>query len=333
MKQRDTLKIAITKIAPLIELIKKKGIDVNIFLSDAGLDADILNSPDNKITLEKYHALFTKGASLTNDRFFGLHAGESFTMMSNILGYLMMNCTNTGEALRKYTQYQQLTEDIKKFDIIQNKNNIIIEISIKDDELDRDMHLVDYNLSGFVSYWRALTGKQFPAIETSFRHQGTFDISEYARIFKSRLTFRAEKNAFVVPKESTAIPILQPNEELLLYFEKHINDILKRVSIEETLTDKVRKNLIKSIKGDVPSIVEISKHFSMSVRSLQNKLNDEDTTYSAILNSLRKEMAIEYLKDKNVTIAEISFLLGFSEPSAFHRSFKKWTNATPNMFR
>ncbi len=333
VRQVNTLELSITKIAPLIELIRKKGVNINSLFSEIGLGADILDSPDNKISFENYHALFIKSASLVNDPFWGLHAGESFTMMSNILGYVMMNCATAGEALNKYIQYQKLTEDFKKFDIIRNRKGFAIEISIYDDKLDRDINLVDYNLSGFVAYCRALTGANFTINEACFRHPGAFNVSEYTRIFQCKLTFRAKKNAILVPKEFMELPILMPNRELLALFEKHINEILKKLTAQAPYTDKVKKILINSIKGEIPSLIEISKHFSISPRSLQNKLKVEGTTYSAILHTIRKDMALEYLKDKSVSIAEISYLLGFSEPSTFHRSFKKWTNSTPNMLR
>lgn len=332
MSHRNTLTTTVTKIAPMVELTKRYGIDATSLLGGVGLDATILNSPDNRITLEKYHALFVRGTYLTGDRFFGLHAGELFTMMPNILGYIMMNCLTVGEALKKYTQYQKLTDEIKTFDIIQHKDKTIIGISIKDDELDKDMHLVDYNLAGILSYCRTLTRKHVPVVETRFRHPAVVDHDEYVRIFNSRLTFLAERNALIVTKDFLEIPILQSNRELLLLFEKHINEILKRLTAEETYTDRVKRILVKSIKGESPSIAETAQHCAMSVRSLQNKLKDEGATYSAIFDSIRKEMALEYLKDNSVSIAEISFLLGFSEPSAFHRSFKRWTRGTPSMF-
>jgi AraC-like DNA-binding protein len=333
MIQREMSKLSVTKIAPLIDLIKKKGIDINKLLSDIGLDSDILNSPDNKISLGKYHELFSRGSFLAADDLFGLHAGESFSIMSNILGYVMMNCPTTGEAFDKYIKYQKVTEDIKIFNIIRDKDKLVVDVSINDDELDQDTNLIDYNLAGFVSYCRGLTGKEFHPIETRFRHGRPLDTSEYSRIFKSRLIFNSEKNSLVIWNKFMQIPIPHPNNELLLFFEKHIDEIFKRMAREETYTEKVRKMLVKNIKGEVPSIKDIAERLSLSVRSLQERLTHEGTTYSTVLNSLRKDIALEYLKDESISISEISFLLGFSEPSAFHRSFKKWTNATPNMFR
>ncbi len=72
---------------------------------------------------------------------------------------------------------------------------------------------------------------------------------------------------------------------------------------------------------------------AMSPRNLQLKLRQEGTSYRETLDRVRKDMAVGHLKNRHVTVAEVAYLLGFSEPSVFHRTFKRWTGATPRDFR
>jgi len=67
----------------------------------------------------------------------------------------------------------------------------------------------------------------------------------------------------------------------------------------------------------------------MSERSLQRRLAEESVRFEALTDDVRREMAARYLADRKVAIAEIAYLLGYSEPSAFHRAFKRWTGSTP----
>lgn len=73
--------------------------------------------------------------------------------------------------------------------------------------------------------------------------------------------------------------------------------------------------------------------FDCKLLSLQLYLNKEQTTFIKLVNEIRKDIALHCLKDKNASIDEIAYVLGFSEASAFHRAFKKWTRLTPNEFR
>ena len=77
----------------------------------------------------------------------------------------------------------------------------------------------------------------------------------------------------------------------------------------------------------------VADHLRMSARTLSRRLADEGTSHKAILDELRADLARRYLEDAELAISEVAFLLGFSEPSAFHRAFKRWTGQTPSQFR
>ena len=84
----------------------------------------------------------------------------------------------------------------------------------------------------------------------------------------------------------------------------------------------------------IPNLDTVAKKLALSTRNLQNKLKEEGTTFRTLLDDIRRDTAIHYLSnDGDASIAEISYLLGFSEPSVFHRTFKRWTNHSPGEYR
>lgn len=325
--------IDVAYIAPIVKVLNNNGIEIQTLLTEIGLPVKILDSKENKITLTNFQNLLLGGASLTNDPFFGLHVGEAFTMVSNLIGFIMINCSTPEEALGKYIEFQKLTNDTVNIQILQNKDYTSFEVTIKDNDLNNDTHHVDFYMAGSLSYWQALTGIQVQAIKAQFTHPTPADISEYERVFNCQLVFNGERNVLHIPTKFMIIPNLHPNRELLMFFEKNVDDFYREMTAEGTFTDKVRKKIIELNSTVISSESEIAKHFVMSASSLQNRLKEEGTTFLEIRDSLRKEKAMEYLKDRNISIKEISYLLGFSEPSAFHRSFKKWTSETPNGWR
>lgn len=334
MKKQLTTSIA--KIAPLFVILEKNGISVREFLSSEGIDPRITQSPDSRLALGALHILTEKAARMTGDEHIGLHAGEVFAGFSNILGYILMNCATVGEAIEKYCAYQKITDEGRSIKLQIKDSHAIIEVVVMEEALAKERHLIDHMLSGLLTYFKRLTKREISTpnlIEVRFAYKAPDDISEYRRIFPCKLIFGSPMSALVFNSATLDTPIPQPNKDLLTVFERYAVELLAKLTEADSYTNKVNRMIIKLLRGETPTIEEVARELAMSVRNLQLKLKEQGTTYSAILDDVRRDLAMRYLKDREVPIAEISYLLGFSEPSAFHRCFKKWTNSTPAKFR
>jgi AraC-like DNA-binding protein len=334
MKRQLTTSIA--KIAPLFDLLQKGGINVHEFLSSEGIDPLITQSPDSRLPLSTVHLLTEKAARVLGDENIGLHEGEVITGFSSILGHILMNCSTVGEVIEKYCAYEKIVDEGKCTKLQIKGSRAVIEIIIMDDIFAKERHFIDYYLAGFLTYFKLLVKEKTDLtdlLEIHFAYNAPDDITEYRRIFPCTLVFNSSMNALVFNRSLLDIPIPQTNKELLFLFEQYAIEILAKLTQTDSYTNRVSHLIVKRLRGEVPTIEEVARKLVMSVRNLQIKLKEEGTTYRAILDDIRRDLALQYLKDKNVPIAEISYLLGFSEPSAFHRCFKKWTNSTPANFR
>ncbi len=95
----------------------------------------------------------------------------------------------------------------------------------------------------------------------------------------------------------------------------------------------VERALWAEVKEGRPSLQNVASTLAMSPRTLQRRLNDEGTSFSEILEAFRQQMATVLLEDDKLAVYEIAFLLGYSEPSTFHRAFRRWTDRSPREFR
>ena len=123
------------------------------------------------------------------------------------------------------------------------------------------------------------------------------------------------------------------NPRLLQLFDKHAKAYMRQEEPADTYTYQVKRLLLKQLKDEAPGIEVVADYLSMSVRSLQMKLKEEGTSYQKLLNSVRKELAIAYLREPKVSKGEIAHVLGFSEISVFSRTFKKWTGKSPSEYQ
>jgi AraC-like DNA-binding protein len=120
---------------------------------------------------------------------------------------------------------------------------------------------------------------------------------------------------------------------LFAYLERHADALQARVPDADSLAGRVRKCLIARLRDGEPEQPTIARALGLSERTLQRRLRAEHTTFAALLDQVRSELASMYLLDPQLAVFEVAYLLGFSEPSAFNRAFRRWTGKTPREFR
>lgn len=326
--------LSASKLAVLFEYLDKQGISKNEFFSGIGLDPAIMGHPDRRVPLYNLETIFTRTYEATGDRHFGLHYGEMIQKgPANILNYIMMNCGTIEETLKKYCRYEIIQDDISKTDYRCEGGTCYVSIVIRYGSPFFRQQYLESKCASMVYYAKQLSGVDLALKEVRFTHEPFGDASEYARIFRCPVRFGCEENLIILPQSDLAIRVREPNRDLLLVFEKHAKDLQSQLCRRNTFSAKVGKCIIQNIPGIIPTIEEIAGRLELSVRSLQQKLKEEGSSYRSIVDSVRMDMAINLLRDRAMSIADIAFVLGFSEPCVFHRNFKKWTRSTPAQYR
>lgn len=326
--------LSTTKISAFLTNIEDFGVSRETVLKAAGIDLFLLSSPDNKLTSAEVNQIFQQSVRLTQNENIGLIQGERLAKgFSNILGYLLMNCGNLGEAAVKFVQYERIVDETSISEFLVQQNDALLKISTIDPFLESNRQLNDFKVAGMLSYTKILTGKPIILKEVHFHHEPPMNIKEYERIFNCPICFNQSANALIFDKKWLNLPVIEPNRELLAAFEQIARHSLAELEETETYQKKVFKTIVNQMKGEIPTIETVAKQLATSVRSLQNHLQKEGVSYTQLINKARKDIAIAYLKERTVSISEIAYLLGFSETSAFNRAFKKWTNTTPKEYR
>jgi len=179
---------------------------------------------------------------------------------------------------------------------------------------------------------RSLTGVDINPLEVTFIYPEPESRSEYERIFKCPVRFGQKDNSFTLAMSVVNTPILMANPGLLEYFEKYAQDFLAEMERNNEHTRAVTKIILSRLDDEALSIDRVAKEMAVSVRTLQKRLEEEGVVFSDLYKDIRRRLAQKYLCE-NYTVEQITYLLGFSEPSVFRKAFKKWSGVTPREFR
>jgi len=332
--QDVTFSIAIVR--DIIQYVVAQGVDRHRLYSAAHLDPTWLDDPDRQVSGEVLKHLWREAVEQTGDRNLGLHIGEAFDLAAiGIVGYVLLNCQTYEQVLTKLSQYTRLfsqgvaihhavVEGWVQCDcqIIGGVNNYLS---------DEPRQPIESTFAALITATRQLTGKFLPVQAVWFQHSFLEDCSEHQRIFQTTVQFNQPMNRIVFDVSCLDWTVRSANATLLSMFEHHAIAMLNTQS--QSHTQKVKQAIMQKLQGEIPTIEAIARNLTTSVRQLQRELQAEQTTYQQLLDQTRKELALQHIQHSETSIHDVAFLLGFSEPSAFHRAFKRWTGQTPRRYR
>ncbi|HYP99884.1 MAG TPA: AraC family transcriptional regulator [Polyangiaceae bacterium] len=321
--------------AMILAAARRLGADSAALAAHAEFDSSLASDPDARIPLRVETALWDEAARLTNDPAFGLHAAEGLRPgVFDVIDYAIRTAPTLRASLERLARYNRLVHDAAVFSVSQVGELLCVEHSLQG--LKQSAHAAEFTLASLVVVGGQINGSPIGPSSVAFRHAPQATQSEYVRLFAAVPSFFARENSLTFPLELLERPLPTTDPLLSRVIERHAEALLEqRPAPAETTVARVRRLLCETLGKEEAAVTlaGLARRLRMSERSLQRRLSDEGQTFDGLLDELRHELSIRYLADKKIAIAEVAFLLGYSEPSAFHRAFKRWTGKTPNQVR
>ena len=159
------------------------------------------------------------------------------------------------------------------------------------------------------------------------------DITEHARLFRCSVKFGAPSNRLTFASSLLSLPIARADASLCALLDRHAEELLAKFPPRDSLIDQVRGIIADEFRGGDPSLERVADQLGLTPRTLQRKLHELGTSHNELLDQMRRQLAMRYLREHEMAICEVAYLLGFSESSSFHRAFKRWTGITPKEYR
>ena len=336
----DDLYLADSIALNLLRFARNRGIAQSDMLEALGLDVDALTAKPSKSGVQPLAPIaqaYEYIAQKLNDPALGLHLGELYNMAAlGIVGQLIQVSRTVGEGVEKACASFNLVSNALRLKLEHHPDRFRMVLEMDDRVLETASaaarHLITSSMVFACRELHFLVDGGHEPRSVSLAFESVLP-EEHARVFGCAVTFGAAQNAVEFDPAVLAHPILFADYELLVMLEKEACKRLTALQEQQsTLATQIHAMIYALLDPALPSVEQVAANLNLSARSLQRKLAEENTSYSAITEGIKKELAVSYLK-KDLSIKEVSYLMGYNEPSAFVNAFKKWFGKTPLRFR
>lgn len=311
-----------------------RGVKAGALCEAVNFDPSVLEDPDSRMPFAQLVALYEKAAELTGDHNFGLHIGESVDLSAfDVVGYCALNSPTLGAAFARVARYHSIWTDGALFTLETADDTSAIVYRYSDPSILEHRQDSEMTLATVTTLCRNIATPDFTPATVEFQHAAPADLSEHRRLFNCPVKFGAPANRLFFPRSFLSMPIAKADASLCALLDRHAEELLTKYPPRDLLIDRVRTVIADEFRGGEPSLERIADHLGLTPRTLQRKLQELGTSYNDVLDQMRRQLAMRYLREPQMAICEVAYLLGFSESSSFHRAFKRWTGLTPKEFR
>ncbi len=302
---------------------------LDTFYASSDLTPQMLADTEARVSPAQFCVAWAETIRLSGDPALALRIAEETPVGAfGIVEYVCRAAPTLRGALEQWVRYLGLLDDAVEVGLVPEKSHVSLRVLMESEAPAPASHELCFAM--VARHAKNMLQGGFRLSEIRFHHRAT-DVAlipRYRAFFECEVRFGTKYTEMLFEESvlDTVLPTADAN--LLAILLPLATAQRERASPHPLLTDQVRRALRAALSSDDAQLESVAKRLGMTGRSLQRRLKDEGTVFQTVRDEMRRDLADHYL-GQGMSFAEISFLLGFSEPSAFFRAFKRWTGLTP----
>jgi AraC-like DNA-binding protein len=316
-------------ILPLLEYLENEGFDLTAILDRVGIPQSALEDTNTRFPKRKFQALWQVASEATGDPAIALRVSTMVKANTlGIIGYLASASESRRNAFELVKGLTPLLWEDVECDL--ESGGEVAFIRCRTGSNPRASHFtIEYAIGLTVTMSRVLGAGHSDPLEARFSYSAPGYADEYERILRLPVRFDAGEDGVLFP--ISMMDSLNPSADAALrqLLERYAADQLAKLPTSARFSQRIRACILSMLPLGSLTADTVAAQFSMSNRTLRRRLQEEATSYQEILDDVRTELARHYLTKEKRGIDEVAFLLGFSDPSAFTKAFRRWTGQTP----
>ncbi|MEM6927102.1 MAG: AraC family transcriptional regulator [Myxococcota bacterium] len=327
--------VPVVGIRAIVSALERLGLDPGALLADAGLARSDLTDPDGRLPTDQADALWAAAYRRSGDERLAMRAAQQLRAGDyRTLTYLAAACPTLGAGLTRILGFFDLVDRRIRWTLDDASDPVSLRLGFDGvaDPLPRPA--VEYTLGATVVSTRLTTGLDWRPlrVEVGFPRPDDDAAAEHEDVL-GPMVYEAEHTRLLIAGTWWRHPVPNANRgvaELLTDLAgRQVRDLPPAESLEERLHGAIGNSLV----GGPPTVDEVAKTLGMSTRSLQRRLAEAGTSFRHAVDEVRKRNGVLLVEDRGLALSEVSWLLGFSDPRAFTRAFRRWHDTTPSAWR
>lgn len=322
---------------PLLAYLRATGHDPTPLVERFGLPANAASLPEVSLPLATLHAFLDAAEALSGDAFLGLHVAQRVPRGTyGLVEYIARSSPTLRDTFRALGRYLALLEPAWHASFHEPPDGSgTFAYGIPGEPLAYGRHASEYGLALFIHAGRHLTERPWNPRAVAFAHPAPADIRPLVEHFGVTPEFGGGRNVLTLDAATLDQRVMGADPALLSVLERAagtppspppgppVPDFVQRVR------DAIRA----ALREGAPQVGDVAQGLHVSLRTLQRRLSEHGTAFQDEVDTVRRELAFQYLKDPHLGVSEVAFLLGYAELSTFDRAFKRWTGVTPRVWR
>lgn len=326
--------ISIGVVRGLVEAVEQAGVARADFLRAAQLDLEGFDAPEARLPRSEVYRLCEVALDITGDPALGLHWAARLTERMFVpISHIISHCSSLRQGFELLAQFFRLLSDEVAYRIVEVDDKVAVHcLRVDGESLRLQRFVAEMMLGGFYRLVRSFNIHAQPE-RVSFEHPAPAYLAEYTRIFKGAECFDQPFTGLVFDRALLDAPSPQKDDDVREALQALAERRLLRITHSTPYALRVREHLVREGFPHRTDMESVARSLDISVRSLRRRLADEGKSYNEVLSEALALVAKHHLQDPRRTIQEVAFDMGFSDPSTFHRAFKRWTGTTPSAYR
>ena len=329
----DTRAIPMSAVMATVSALEARGIPLDASLRGTGITPDPDFDPEERVSyrqrikqLENMVELIgMDGAWLDNPR-------PASISDYGLLGYAMMSSATLEQAIQIAVRYHRTAGAMFELKFLLEGDEAVLRIEHMLAGGDVGQFLVEDLFAGIRQLIMLLSGRPHAPSRVLLNYAAPVYGDKHANCYGCAVEFGQRHCDYRFPRSELALPLAEADANTARICEESCRRLLNQMEIEEDIVSRIC-HLLLSTPGEFPKLDAVARKMSLGARTLRRRLKDLGTSYQRILDDVRKELAIEYLQTTNLSVQEISELLGYTEVTNFRRAFMRWVDLSPYQFR
>ena len=329
--EHGTQTVSVQLLKQTLLIAKSRGVDTRAVVLAAGIDPTVMRSRSNHISSAVYGKVWLAIADALDDEFFGEDPHPMRRGSFALMAQASLGASNGEQAIQRAVSFMRLVLDNIEGRVTRREGNVWLEMRYRSARPTMFAYATYFILIYGLVCW--LVGRRIPIVRTVLECDVPPAVDEYRLIFCEDMVFSATTAYVELSEEFLSLPVVQSAKNLALFLNNAPGNFVTKYRQPNPVASRVHRLLASMPVDQWPDADAMAKLLQQAPATMRRRLRSEGVSYQTVKDRARCRLAVEMLKNPETTVLDVAIALGYAEPSAFHRAFRKWMGTSPHKYR